>query len=203
MNQNALSGPITFSCFDVDTNSSTLPNWLTCTFKPTTLSTAQGATDTLTFTRTGTPTTSMFVSGPSSRILPDYGRPMAWSMALGALFLMSVTMLAIGRRQKLSAAIVMRGLLVMTLALALGAGLVSCGGSTSSPSTTSTTGTSGSSGSTGSTGGTGSGGTGGTGGSGGSGGSGGGPMVTVNVAVMAQASGATATNLGTVKVTAQ
>jgi hypothetical protein len=124
-------------------------------------------------------------------------------MALGALFLMSVTMLAIGRRQNLSAAIVMRGLLVMTLALALGAGLVSCGGSTSSPSTTSTTGTSGSSGSTGSTGGTGSGGTGGTGGSGGSGGSGGGPMVTVNVAVMAQASGATATNLGTVKVTAQ
>jgi len=206
VSQNGFSGPVTFSCFDVDTNSSTLPSWLTCTFNPPTLSTAQSTTDTLTFTRTGTPTTSMFVSGPSSHILPDFGRPMALSIGFAAFGLMAMTMLAVGRRQKLSTAVVMRGFLVVTLTLALGAALVSCGGSTSSPSTTSTTGTSGSSGSTGSTGGTGSGGTGGSGGSGGSGGTGGtggGTIVTVHVAVIAQSSGAAAVNLGTVAVTAQ
>ncbi len=151
VSQGGFSGPITFSCLDTDTNS-TLPSWLTCTFNPSTLSTAQSTTDTLTFTRTETPTASVFVSGPSSHILPDYGRPMAWSMSFVAFGLMVMAMLAIGRRQKLSATIVMRGFLAMTLTVALGAGLVSCGGSTSSPSTTSTTGTSGSSGSTGSTG---------------------------------------------------
>lgn len=194
VSQNGFSGPVNFSCFDVDTNSSTLPSWLTCTFNPPSLNTAQSTTDTLTFTRQGTPTTSMFISGPSSHVLPGYGRPMAWSMALAAFCLISMTILWVGRRRELSAAVVMRGLLVMTLTLALAAGMVSCGGSTSSPSTTSTTGTSGSSGS---------GGTGGSGGSGGTGGSGGGTMVTVHVAVMAQSGSSAAVNLGTVTVNAQ
>jgi hypothetical protein len=188
VSQNGFSGPVTFSCFDVDTNSSTLPSWLTCTFSPQSLDTSKSTTDTLTFTRAGTPTTSMFISGPSAHVLPGYGGPMAWSMALAAFCLISITMLAVGRRRELSAAVVMRGFLVMTLTLALAAGMVSCGGSTSSPSTTSTTGTSGSSGS---------------GGTGGTGGGGGGTTVTVHVAVVAKAGSAPATNLGTVTVTAQ
>ena len=186
VSQNGFSGPVTFSCFDVDTNSSTLPSWLTCTFNPPSLNPAQSTTDTLTFTRAGTPTTSMLISGPSSHVLPGDGRPMAWSMALATFCLISMTMLAVGRRKELSAAVVMRGFLVMALTLALAAGMVSCGGSTSSPSTTSTTSTTGTSGS-----------------GGGSGGSGGGTTVTVHVAVMAQAGSASAMNLGTVAVTAQ
>jgi hypothetical protein len=194
VSQGGFSGPITFSCFDVDTNSATLPSWLTCTFNPPTLNTAQSTTDTLTLTRTGTPTASMFMSAPSSHILPDSGRPTVWSMAFAALCLTGMVMLAMGRRRELSAAMLMRGFLVMTLTIVLAAGLVSCGGSTSTPSSTGTGGSSGSGGT---------GGTGGTGGSGGSGGSGGGTPVIVHVAVMAQTSGAAPMNLGTVTVTAQ
>jgi hypothetical protein len=115
-------------------------------------------------------------------------------MAFAALCLTGMVMLAMGRRRELSAAMLMRGFLVMTLTIVLAAGLVSCGGSTSTPSSTGTGGSSGSGGT---------GGTGGTGGSGGSGGSGGGTPVIVHVAVMAQTSGAAPMNLGTVTVTAQ
>ena len=110
-------------------------------------------------------------------------------MGFATICLMAVLMLATGRRRDFSRALVLRGFFVMTLTVVLAVGLVSCGGSTSSPATS----TSGTTGTTG---------TGGTGGTSGTGGTGGGSSITVHVAVQAQ-SGGTTTTLGTVTITAQ
>jgi len=114
------------------------------------------------------------VPGPSSNITPADSRRMAFSLAFAAFVL--TAMFALGRQQKLGAGLVMRGLLIVTLMLALGFGLVSCGGTTFNS---------------------------GSGGSGGSGGGGGGSTVTIHVAVMAQSGNAAAVNLGAVTVNAQ
>ena len=185
---NGFSSPITFSCLDADKNAP-LPSWLACSFSPQPLDPAQSNTDTLTITRQGTPTSSLLLSPPTSRSLPEFGPPMVWSMGFATICLMAVLMLATGRRRDFSRALVLRGFFVMTLTVVLAVGLVSCGGSTSSPATS----TSGTTGTTG---------TGGTGGTSGTGGTGGGSSITVHVAVQAQ-SGGTTTTLGTVTITAQ
>jgi hypothetical protein len=185
---NGFSGSINFSCLDGDTGAA-LPSWLTCTFNPDPLTASPNATDALTITRAGTPTASMFMSAPSSQTLPPESNPMALAgAALAALGLMMVGIFACGRRRNVSTAVLVRGLAVMTLTVVLAAGLVSCGGSTSSPSTTSTSGSGGSTG---------------TGGSGGTGGTTGGSSVTVHVLVQAQSGNAAPTTLGTVTITAQ
>jgi hypothetical protein len=171
---NGFTAPITFSCLDADKNAA-LPSWLACSFSPPTLNPAQGNTDTLTITRQGTPTSGMFISAPSAHNLPVFGRSMAWSITLVTLSLMTMLLLAMGRRRDLGRAILMRGFLVMTLTIVLAAGLVSCGGGTSK-STSGTTG--------------------------GTGGTGGGSTVTMHVAIQAQSGGST-TTLGTVTITAQ
>lgn len=171
---NGFTAPITFSCLDADKNAA-LPSWLACSFSPPTLNPAQGNTDTLTITRQATPTSGMFISTPSAHNLPAFGRSMAWSITLATLSLMTMLLLAMGRRRDLGRAILMRGFLVMTLTIVLAAGLVSCGGGTSK-STSGTTG--------------------------GTGGTGGGSTVTMHVAIQAQSGGST-TTLGTVTITAQ
>jgi len=211
VNQASLSGTVTFFCADGDTGAA-LPSWLSCTFNPPQIDTTQGTTtDSLTITRVGTPTSSILVAPPSSRNLPEFGRPMAMAMALTTISLMAMLMLAMGRRRDLTRALVLRGFVVMTLTVVLAAGLVSCGGSTSkgatgttsSGGTTSGTGTGG-----GTTGGTGGGTTGGSGGGtggsgGGTGGTGGGSSVTAHVAVIGQSGTSGPMNLGTVTITAQ
>jgi hypothetical protein len=185
VSQSGFPGPITFSCVNGDTGKA-LPSWLSCSFSPQTLNPSQSNTDTLTISRVGTPTAGLFISGPSSRNLPGFARPVAWNAILAMLWLIAaLVMVALGRRRALSSTFLARGLLLMTLTIALTVGLVSCGGSTSSPSssTTTTTTTSG-------------------GGAGGGGGTGGGNSVTMHVAVLAQSGGST-TNLGTVTITAQ
>lgn len=188
---NGFSGSINFSCLNADTGAA-LPAWLTCTFNPNPLNASPNATDMLTITRASTPTTSM-MSAPSSQTSPPQNNPMALAgAAVAVLGLMMMAIFAWGRRQNTSAAVLLRGLAVMTLTVVLAAGLVSCGGRTSSPSTTSTSGSSGSTG-TGT----------GTGGSGGTTGAGGGTSVTVHVQVQAQSGSGPATTLGTVTITAQ
>ena len=175
VSQAGFPGPITFSCINADTGAA-LPSWLTCTFNPQPLDPTQSNTDTLKISRVGTPTSSMFLSAPSSRNLPAYSRPLAWSTALTALLLMTMTILVVGRRRERSAAVLLRGLLLMMLTVTLAAGLVSCGGGTSSNGIS-------------------------TSGSGGTGG-GGGSSITMHVAILAQSGGST-TNLGTVTINAQ
>jgi hypothetical protein len=181
VNPSGFSGPITFSCLDADTGTA-LPSWLSCSFAPQTLNPAQGTTDTLTISRVGTPTSGMFISAPSSHNLPAYSGLVEWAVGFAAVWLIAMAMLTMGRRRELGAAVLIRGFVVMTLTVVLAAGLVSCGGSTSTTSTTGTTGRSG---------------------SGGNGGSGGGNSVTVHVAVRAQSGSAAPTTLGTVTITAQ
>jgi hypothetical protein len=181
---NGFSSPITFSCLDADKNAP-LPSWLACNFSPQPLDPAQSNTDTLTIKRQGTPTSSLLLSPPTSRSLPEFGPLMVWSMAFATIGLMAVLMLATGHRRDLSRALVLRGCFVMTLTVVLAVGLISCGGSTSSPATSTASGSGGTTGTTG-----------------GGGGTGGGSSVTVHVAVQAQ-SGGTTTTLGTVTITAQ
>jgi hypothetical protein len=208
------TGSLTFSCLDADTGGP-LPAWLGCSFNPNPPP-AQSFTTQLTLTEVSTPTSSSLTSPPSPFAVPGFGSGFriasAWAMALAGLAMM-LTMFTLGRRQRLSAAVVLRGFLVMTLTIVLATALVSCGGSTSTPSTTTTStgGTSGTGG-TGSTGGSGGSGSGGSGGSGSSGGSGGGSgtgggtvtPVQIHVSVLVQSSTNTPTvNLGTVTLTAQ
>lgn len=185
VNPGGPAGPITFSCLDAD-KGGPLPSWLSC---------SQSTTNTLMISRVGTPTTSIFLSPPSSHSLPVFGRPTAWSLVFATLLVMAMLILALGRRREISRAVLMRGFLVMTLTVVVAAGLVSCGGSTSGSSGTTSSG--------GTTSGTGSGGGTTAGSGGGTGGSGGGTSVTVHVAVMAQSGSAAAVNFGTVTITAQ
>jgi hypothetical protein len=190
VNPSAFSGSVTFSCVDADTGGA-LPAWLSCNFNPQQINTAQTTSDSLTINRTATPTSSILLGPPSSRSLPAFGLPMAWTMALATLSLIAMALLIVSRRRELSGAVLMRGLLVMTLTIVLAAGLVSCGGSTSNGTTSS--GTNGNGGTTGGSGG----------GTGGSGGTGGGNSVTAHVAVLAQSGSTAPMNLGTVTITAQ
>jgi hypothetical protein len=176
VNPSGFSGPITFSCMDADTGAA-LPSWLSCSFAPQPLNPSQSNTDTLTISRVGTPTGSMFISAPSSRILPANGGTFASSMALAALWLMATTViLATRQRRAFGGAVLIRGFLLLTLTAVLTLGLVSCGGGTSSSNTS---------------------------GTGGTGGTGGGSSVTMHVAVMAKSGNTGPTNLGTVTITAQ
>lgn len=186
------STTLTFSCLNADSGAP-LPSWLSCTFNPHQLNPAQSTQTTLTLKEIGTPTASVLISPPSlygmPQFGPEFGIAAAWTMALAALAMMLI-MFTLGRRQRLSAAILLRGVLVMTLTIVLAAGLVSCGGSTSTPTTA--TGTTG-----------GSGGSGGSGGGGGTGGGTGNP-VQMRVSVLAQSSTNTKpVSLGTVTITAQ
>jgi len=177
VNPSGFSGSVSFTCMNADTGGAP-PSWLSCnSFNPQPLNLSQGNSTTWTVTRVATPTSGLLISPPSSHSLPAFGRPMAWSMALAALWLIVMAMPATGRHRGSHAAVLMRGFLVMTLTVVLAAGLVSCGGRASS---TGTTGTSG------------------------SGGSGAGNSVQVHLAVMAQSStSSTPVNLGTVTIHAQ
>jgi hypothetical protein len=190
VNPTVFTGSVTFSCSNAGTGAP-LPSWLSCTFNPAQLNPAQTTQTTLTLKETGTPTASFLISPPASYGVPGFGSGLAmasaWTMTLAALCVM-LMMFTLGRRHRFSAALVLRGLLVMTLAIVLAAGLVSCGGSTSSTPSTGTTGT------------------GDSGGSGGGGGNGGGTSnpVQIQVAVMAKSSTNPApVSLGTVTITAQ
>ena len=142
------SSSLTFSCLNADTGAA-LPGWLGCSLQSSSIeSLQQPLTTTLTLTEQSTPTSLVLISPPSPFSVPGFGSGFriasAWTMALAALCLM-LTMFTLGRRQRLSAAVVLRGFLVMSLTIVLATGLVSCGGSTSTPTTT-TTGTGGTSG---------------------------------------------------------
>ena len=158
----------------------------------------------------------MLSAPPSARSLPVQMNPVVWSVTLVGLCLLSMTFISMARRERLSTASVMRGFAVMALTLVLAAGLVSCGGGTTSsaaPGTNTTNGGTSSGGSGGSgSGGSGSGGSGsgsggsGSGGSGsggsGSGGTGGGGSAPVTAMFTVQAqSGNVISNLGTVSIT--
>ena len=130
VNPSGFSGLINFSCLNADTKAA-LPSWLTCTFNPPQLNPSQSSTDNLTISRVGTPTSAMFISASPSRSLPAVAR----IVGLAALWIMATTaMLALGRRREFRSAILMRGILLITLTVMLAAGLVSCGGSTSATS---------------------------------------------------------------------
>jgi hypothetical protein len=192
VNPGAFTGAVNFLC-------SGLPAWIKCAFNPQSM-TPSTTNNSLTMTVTVVSAPASMMNAPAfTRRPPAQMSPVVWSATLAALCLLAMTLVTMGRRERLSPACVLRGFAVMALTLVLAAGLVSCGGGTSSSATPSTnTSANTTSASVGSgSGGSGSGGS----GSGGSGGTGGGSTpVTAMFTVQAQ-SGAVITKLGTVSIT--
>ena len=186
----AFSGNVNLAC-------SGQPAWIQCAFNPSTL-TASSTSSTLTVTVVSAPSGSLLSYPPSFHGLPGQRNVVLWSITGTTLCLLAMVLVFSGRREGLSAPILLRGFAVMALTLVLATGLISCGGSTAAPSNAATNNSSGSGSGSGS--GTGSGG--GTGTGGGTGSGGGSTPVTATFMVQAQAGNVT-TNLGMVSITTQ
>jgi hypothetical protein len=117
---NGSAGLVSLSCGGVASG-------LNCAFGPTQLyvSPSGNATTTMTVTVTAKPTSSSVYVSPNG--LPN---PWTWSMALSALFLITLTVLVAYRRNGTVPAAVIRGLAALALVVVLGAGLISCAGTT-------------------------------------------------------------------------
>ena len=170
INSGVFAGTVNFQC-------NGQPAWIQCAFNPSSINAAAQTSSVMKVTVLSAPTASMLSDPPAVRGLPTQRHEGLWGALLAALCLMAVAMISVGRREKLSAAL-LRGFAVMALTMVLAAGLVSCGGAASPGAGSNNAG-----------------GTGGT--SGGAGGN-----VTATFMVQAQA-GNGITNLGTVSITTQ
>ena len=124
---NASAGTVSLSCAGLAVG-------LGCTFSPTqvNLSPSGTVTTTMTVTVTAKPLSSSAHGLPS--VSPNLS---IWAIASAALLLMTLTMLAGYRRNSERPEVAIRGLAALALIIVLGAGLISCGGTTGTTNTAS------------------------------------------------------------------
>ena len=176
INPNAFAGTVSFLC-------NGQPAWIQCAFNPSSMAPSANSSSVMTVTVVSVPTGAMLSYPPSTRRLPAQRNRVLWSVTFAALCLIAMAMISIGRHEKLSAALLLRGFAVMALTLVLAVGLVSCGGAAGPSTSANLTGGSGANG------------------SGGGGGARSNP-VTGTFTVQAQSANGI-TNLGTVSITTQ
>jgi hypothetical protein len=175
INSKAFSGSVNLAC-------NGQPAWIRCSFNPASIDPSSSTSSVLTVMVVSAPTGSLLSYPPSVRGLPGRRNPVWWSVTGTALCLLAMAVVFMGRRERLSAAILLRGFAMMALTLVLAIGLVSCGGGTAPSSTATNNSSSNGSGSTGSGSGSGS------------------SSATATFMVQAQAGNGT-TNLGLVSIT--
>jgi hypothetical protein len=170
INSKAFSGSVNLAC-------NGQPAWIQCSFNPASINPSSSTSSVLTVTVVSAPTGSLLSYQPSARGLPGRRNPILWSVTGAALSLLAMAVVFMGRRERLSAAILLRGFAMMSLTLVLAIGLVSCGGA-AAPSSAATNNSS----------------------SNGNGNGGGSGSATTTFIVQAQAGNGT-TNLGLVSIT--
>jgi Viral BACON domain len=129
---NGSAGLVSLSC-------GALASGLNCTFAPTQVyvSPAGAASTNLTITVSAKPVSSSIYGSPNA-----WPNPPTWGIALSALLLITLPAMVAYRRNRTLSACVIRGLAFLVLVVVLGAGLISCGGTTGAGSSTNSIGNS-------------------------------------------------------------
>jgi hypothetical protein len=121
INSQAFSGNVNFAC-------NGQPAWIQCAFNPSSITAPGSTSSVLTVKVVSASTGALLRHPPSAGHLPAQRSPLLWSLAGTALCLLAMALVFIGRRERLSGTILLRGFAVMALTVVLATGLVSCGG---------------------------------------------------------------------------